>query len=99
MKPRCSWRELILIQPIKVSNNKSFLQRETCAEVWGSTAGLVELLFVISAGAGGDFFFSRFGAPALAGTGLLSAASRVRKLEIKPEMRSKREKANRRTSD
>lgn len=98
MKPRCSWRELILIQPIKVSNNKSFLQRETCAEVWGSTAGLVELLFLISAGAGGVFFF-RFGAPALAGTGLLSTASRVRKLEIKPETRSKREEANRRTSD
>ena len=46
MKPCCSWGELILILPIKVSNNKSFPQRKTCTEEWGSTAGTVELLFL-----------------------------------------------------
>lgn len=45
MKPCRSCGELILIQPIKVSNNKSFLQRKTCTEECGGTAGLVVLLF------------------------------------------------------
>lgn len=96
MKPFCSWRELILIQPIKVSNSKSLLQRKTCAEEWGSTAGLVELLFLISAGVGGDFLFgfppvSRWNAPRV--------HCSVHKIEIKSETRGKREKTNRRISD
>lgn len=45
MKPRCSWGELILIQPIKVSNNKSFPQRKTCTEDGGSTVQMTELVF------------------------------------------------------
>lgn len=87
---------MILIQPIKVSNNKSFLQRKICAEVWGSTAGLVELLFLINAGAGGNFLF---GAPSLVGMGHTSTASSVHKKEIKPGTGRKRENANRCTSD
>lgn len=87
---------MILIQPIKVSNNKSFLQRKICAEVWGGTAGLVELLFLISARAGSDFLF---GAPSLVGMGCTSTARSVHKIEIKPEMHRKRKEANRRTSD
>lgn len=81
MKPFCSWRELILIQPIKVSNNKSFLQRQICAEVWGSAAGLVELRFLKSVGAGRDF---PLGAPSLVGLGRMATAGSVHKVETQP---------------
>lgn len=46
MKPCCSCGELILIQPIKVSNNKSFLQRKTYTEEGGSTVQMAELVFL-----------------------------------------------------
>lgn len=87
---------MILIQPIKVSNNKSFLQRKICAEVWVGTAGLKELLLLISAGTGSDFLF---GALSLVGMGRPSAASRVHKIEINPKMCRRREKAKWRTFD
>lgn len=78
-----------------MSNSKSFLQRKTCAEEWGSTAGLVELLFLISAGVGSDFLFgspvSRWNAPRV--------HCSVHKIEIKSETRGKRAKTNRRISD